>query len=241
MHTTDTAEMPGSITVAEVALSFPGALEVLKHHQLDYCCGGKKPFAEVCASQGLNPKSIWDELQFTLQSSGTDLRMRFDTWETPFLIDFILQHHHAYIRNAIPEILALLNKMCSVHGDEKPWLLDVRQVFGALAEELIRHMPKEEEILFPAMKSIAAGSAGDAAINFGLSGPIAAMEHEHESAGTLIKQLRKLTHQYRAPADACTTFRACYMLLSQFDQDLMQHIHLENNILFPRATQIHFQ
>jgi regulator of cell morphogenesis and NO signaling len=227
-----------NITVAEVALSFPQALEILQRHNLDYCCGGKKPFVKVCEKAGLDAEAIWQELQTAKANHGTDKRMRFDTWEAPLLIDFILQHHHTYVRESIPHIQELLDKVCNVHGEDSPYLLNVRENFSALAEELLVHLPKEEEILFPAIRKLFNHQDGSYDLGFApsnLQTPIHAMEHEHESAGHLIKEIRRITNHYTPPVYACPTFKATYIMLEQFDQDLMQHIHMENNILFPKA------
>jgi regulator of cell morphogenesis and NO signaling len=227
-----------NITVAEVALNFPQALEILQRHNLDYCCGGKKPFVKVCEQAGLDAEAIWQELQTAKTNHGTDKRMRFDTWEAPLLIDFILQHHHTYVRESIPHIQELLDKVCNVHGEDSPYLLHVRENFSALAEELLDHLPKEEEVLFPAIRRLF--SQQDTSCEVGLSPsnlqmPITVMEHEHESAGHLVKEIRRITDRYTPPVYACPTFKATYIMLEQFDQDLMQHIHMENNILFPKA------
>ncbi len=226
-----------NISVADVALTFPQALEILHRHNLDYCCGGNKSFVKVCEKAGLNPESVWQELQQVKINSGTDQRMRFNTWDGPLLIDFILQHHHSYVRESIPHIKELLDKVCDVHGSDSPYLLQVRDNFKALAQELLDHLPKEEEILFPAIRKLY-NTQDDSASTPNLQAPIAVMEHEHENAGTLIKSIRELTHDYTPPEYACPTFKATYIMLEQFDKDLMQHIHLENNILFPKAKEM---
>ncbi|MEO7990920.1 MAG: iron-sulfur cluster repair di-iron protein [Chryseolinea sp.] len=227
-----------SITVADVALNFPQALKILQRHSLDYCCGGKKPFVQVCEKAGLDVNVIWQELQHAKANHGSDKRMHFDSWNAPLLIDFILQHHHTYVRESIPLIQELLDKVCNVHGEDSPFLLDVRENFSALAEELLDHLPKEEEILFPAIRKLFKQQDESHDLGFipsNLQTPIAMMEHEHDRAGHLIKEIRRITNNYTPPVYACPTFKATYIMLEQFDQDLMQHIHLENNILFPKA------
>jgi regulator of cell morphogenesis and NO signaling len=152
-----------------------------------------------------------------------------------------VQHHHEYVREAIPSIRALLDKVCNVHADTNPELLTVRAEFEALAEELIGHMPKEEQILFPAIKRIEGqpiapveSSISPAALDM----PIMVMEEEHDRAGTLIKSIRERTNHYTPPDYACPTFQLTYTMLQEFDNDLLQHIHLENNILFPRFKSL---
>lgn len=232
----DQLEMANA-TVADIALTFPDALEVLNRHNLDYCCGGKKPFVEVCENAGLDAESIWREIHQSTTSRGPGGQMRFETWDPPLLVDFIEQHHHKYVRESIPMIKELLDKICDVHREDSPFLLAVRDRFTRLAEELLDHMPKEEEVLFPAARRLfhASASSGDETeIQYSLEAHIHVMEHEHEEAGRLIKGIRALTDNYTPPDFACPSYRITYIMLSQFDKDLMQHIHLENNILFPK-------
>lgn len=235
--TDDQLEM-ATASVADVALAFPQALEIFNRYNLDYCCGGKKPFVKTCEKAGLNPELVWHEIHQLKSNYGADSRMRFDTWDAPLLIDFIVQHHHQYVRESIPAIQALLDKVCRAHGDDNPFVLAVSDDFNDLADELLQHMPKEEEVLFPAMRQLYTYSTLDSPVSqSSLNAPIAVMEHEHESAGQLIKSIRSLTGNYTPPEYACPTFRMAYLMLRQFDKDLMQHIHLENNILFPMVTK----
>ncbi len=238
--TDETLDM-ATASVADVALHFPSAIDILNKYQLDYCCNGKKPFQEVCKKYNLNAEQIWFELQRIKADSGMDKRTRFETWNLSLLIDFILQNHHQYVRKAIPEIQELLDKVCNVHGDEQPSLHEIREDFNSLADELMGHMPKEEEILFPAIKMMLAqkeGTMKKSSLVPSLSAPITVMEHEHESAGDLIKSIRTLSDHYTPPSFACPTYQIAFKKLQEFDNDLMQHIHLENNILFPKSQLV---
>lgn len=219
------------ISIADVALTFPQAINVLKHHQLDYCCSGKRSFREACQKAGADPIKVWQEIQEVRLNHGADNRMRFDGWSVPLLIDFIMQHHHEYVKRTIPQIEQLIQKVCHAHGEDTPSLYSLQEDFADLAKELLDHLPKEEGVLFPAMLAYCSNHAD----SMDLSGPIRAMEHEHEVAGELIRSIRALTDDYTPPAYACPTFRMTYIMLQQFDIDLMQHIHIENNILFPKA------
>lgn len=232
--TEDQLEMANA-TVADVALNFPDALEILNRYNLDYCCGGRKLFVEVCEKAGLDAESIWREIHRSAAMPQRGSQIRFETWDPPLLIDFIVQHHHKYVRESIPMIKELLDKICDVHQEDSPFLLAVRDRFGRLAEELLDHMPKEEEILFPAARQLFGSDQG--AIPFRLEAPIGVMEHEHEEAGRLIKGIRALTDNYTPPGFACPSYKITYIMLNQFDRDLMQHIHLENNILFPKIME----
>jgi regulator of cell morphogenesis and NO signaling len=227
------------ISMAEVALTFPQALEILKKYNLDFCCGGKKPFRDVCEKSGVNAEKVWQEIIHAKGLHGTDNRMNFNSWDLGLVIDFILQHHHQYVRYSIPQITQLLDKVCNVHGSDSPFLFSVRENFYALADELMDHMPKEEQILFPAIRKIVADARAHYDVTSAQSRleiAISVMEREHEAAGDLIKSIRALTENYAPPSYACPTFKMTYQMLRQFDDDLMQHIHVENNVLFPKAT-----
>jgi regulator of cell morphogenesis and NO signaling len=225
------------LSVAEIALRFPNALEILDRFNLDYCCNGRDLFADACEKSGLNPDAILLQIQQT-DTNSTESGIRFDTWDTSLLIDFIVQHHHAYIKEAIPKIKELLNKVCNVHSDDSPFLVIIRENFNDLAEELMNHLPKEEEYLFPAIRKIMNGAYPEcdaSAIENSLGAPIAVMESEHKRAGELIKSIRYQTRNYTLPGHACPTFKLTYTMLDHFEKNLIQHIHLENNVLFPRV------
>ena len=152
---------------------------------------------------------------------------RFDTWTTPLLIEFIVQHHHAYVKNTIPVLEGLLEKLVGRHAQKHPELIEIQTICTSLFAELCSHMEKEEKVLFP--------NIGNPAFNPVM--PIQVMEHEHDNAGELIKKIRTLTNHYTPPPEACATWRTTWQRLQEFDNDLMQHIHLENNILFPRIRK----
>ncbi|HEY3406318.1 MAG TPA: iron-sulfur cluster repair di-iron protein [Ohtaekwangia sp.] len=227
-----------SVTVADIALTFPYSLEILNRYNLDYCCSGKKNFVDACDKAGLPVEKIWREILLSKSNVSGDNRVRFDTWEVPLLIDFIIQHHHRYVRESIPQIQELLDKVCSVHGEDSPVLYLIRSDFSELAEELLQHLPKEEQVLFPAIRRIFDRNSPSCYISpipEHLGGPIAVMEHEHDRAGQLIKSIRKSSENYTPPAYACPTFQLTYKMLREFETDLLQHIHLENNILFAKV------
>lgn len=221
----------GHKTVADVALTYPQSIHILNRHGLDYCCHGGTAFADACAVQDLDPNQVWMEIRQQRPASGT---MRFDDWSTPLLIDFIQQHHHRYVRESIPEIQGLLDRICEKHGTDQPFLIKLQKTFGLLADELLAHLPKEEEILFPMILHFTGEGSKNSDIYPRVEAPVAVMEHEHESAGDLIKLMRSLTDDYTVPEFACPTYQYTFRKLQEFDEDLMQHIHLENNIVFAR-------
>jgi regulator of cell morphogenesis and NO signaling len=225
-------------TVAEVALAYPQAIGILNQYQLDFCCSGNQSFSQACKNAHLNPEDVWNEI---LRASGTPSpggRLHFENWTSSMLADFIIQHHHEYVRESIPRIRELLEKVCSVHSDAHPELMLVKSDFYELADELLNHMPKEEHVLFPAIKQMEAQIDGKGDIHSNaFTLPIRVMEEEHVSAGALVKSIRSRTNNYSVPAYACPTYQLTFQLLREFDEDLIQHIHLENNILFPRVSQ----
>ncbi len=239
ISTDQTLEM-NTATVADVALTFPNAIDILNKYDLDFCCQGKVPFTEACRKLNLNSEKVWEEvLCASPKIAGNPLN--FESSNSSVLADFIVQHHHEYVREAVPRIRELLDKIYSVHADTNPELLAVRSDFESLAEELLGHMPKEEQILFPAIKRIEGqpiASVESSISPAALDMPILVMEEEHERAGTLIKSIRARTNHYSPPAYACPTFQLTYTMLQEFDNDLLQHIHLENNILFPRFKSL---
>jgi regulator of cell morphogenesis and NO signaling len=240
MTSTDQTLDPSTATVADVALAFPQAISVLNKYDLDFCCHGKVPFTEACKKSNLNSEQVWQEIvESPGKTSGNPLH--FETWNSSVLADFIVQHHHEYVRESIPKISELLDKVCSVHASTNPELLAVRTDFEGLVTELLGHLPKEEQILFPAIKRIEGqpiASVESEISPLALEMPIMVMEEEHERAGELIKSIRSRTNHYTLPSYACPTFQLTYVLLQEFDQDLIQHIHLENNILFPRFKSL---
>lgn len=221
------------MTVAQLAVSHPGALAVFTKYNIDYCCGGHRSLTDACHKIGLDPKKIAAEISETF-SGDAGQHLRLENWSSTLLIDFIVENHHGYVRTAIPQLIGLLDKVCDRHGNDSIELLQIRQCFLDLSEELTTHMEKEEMILFPAIKGMERAEVVNQSIEKIVQAPISAMEKEHEIAGDLVKQIRWLSSNYTPPEFACPTFQVTYQKLREFDNDLMRHIHLENNILFER-------
>lgn len=222
------------MTVAELAVAHPAALAVFNRYNIDFCCGGNRSLEDACHRIGLDPEKIRREI-FETPVWQTSAPPRVETWSASLLSDYIVQNHHAYVKAAIPEITVLLEKVCAAHGDDNVELLSIQQDFLDLADELLNHMNKEEMVLFPALKKLEARKGEDHPLASTLKSPIAMMEHEHAIAGDLMKSIRNLSRQYTVPEFACPTYRITYQKLKEFDNDLMLHVHLENNILFKRA------
>ena len=231
-HMNNTLE-GSELNVAQLAIAQPGALTVFTKYNIDYCCGGHRSLEEACDRMGLDPVKIRTEIQ---QTSPTDLSqaLRPEKWSSAFLIDFIIENHHSFVWAAIPELETLLEKVCDRHGNDSPELLQIQEAFVDLSEELTSHMEKEEIGLFPAIKRLEEQNMENNPIERIIQLPIAAMEDEHKAAGDLVKRIRSLSANYTPPDFACPTFQVTYQKLKAFDNDLMRHIHLENNILFER-------
>lgn len=222
-----------SMTVAELAVAHPAAVAVFNKYNIDFCCGGNRVLDDACIRIGVNPESVRKEI-FSAPVQPSSIPARVETWSATLLADYIVQNHHAYVRFAVPEITALLEKVCAAHGEDNIELLNIQQDFQDLAEELLHHMDKEEMALFPALKKLEARNDEEHPLAENLKAPIAMMEHEHAIAGDLVKSIRNLSRNYTVPESACPTYRVTFQKLKEFDEDLMTHVHLENNILFKR-------
>ncbi len=228
-------------TVREIAATNPAAVRVFEKHGIDYCCGGQRPLGEVCAERGISPEAILAEVE--AGSRGQAPERDWMTASLAELIAHIVCRHHAYLNTELPLLEARLAKVVEVHGSRHPEVLrPLQPVFAALKGELEMHLRKEEMVLFPAIQELetAAAAGREAELpHFGtVRNPIRMMEHEHESAGQALRTMRELTRGYAPPADACATYRALYAGLEELEKDLHTHIHLENNILFPRAAKL---
>jgi regulator of cell morphogenesis and NO signaling len=230
---TYTQNTSDELTVAQLAIAQPGALAVFTKYNIDYCCGGHRRLVEACHKTGLDPEIIRREISRALPADSAQA-LRYESWSSGLLVDFIIENHHAFVRTATPVLEALLEKVWDRHGDDSPELTRIRECFLELSAELATHMEKEERVLFPAIASLDAQRSGNRSLERIIQGPIVAMEDDHEIAGDLVKQIRLLSNNYNPPEFACPTFQATYQRLKEFDHDLMQHIHLENNILFER-------
>src|SRR5690606_29582522 len=226
-------------TVADIALFYPHAVAILNRHCIDYCCDGHVTFIHACEARTISAENIWDEILETIPAEASGIH--FEDWRTKQLIDFILEHHHRFIRQSIPEVSSLLDTVCSIHGEDDLAVLSVRDDFDDLVAELNDHLAKEESVLFPAIRRILDPDTDNdsrPSLDLNIKVVIAAMEQDHRFTGELLNSLRNMTRYYTPPDYACPTYRAAYQLLQDLDNDLVQHIHLENNILFPRVKDV---
>jgi len=225
-------------TIGQLAAERPEALHVLERHGVDYCCGGDRTVEDACGRAGANPKTVLAEIDRATTAS--DDSSQGDWLSAPLteLCDHIEQTHHAFLREQLPYLTDLFEKVIAAHGENHPELAEARDVFRSLRAELEPHMFKEERILFPAIRKME--SAGQpVSMPFGsVQNPIDVMEDEHAGAGEALRRLRRLTGDYRVPDDACNAYRGLLEILHRLEVDLHEHIHKENNILFPRAIEM---
>ena len=235
-----TPMIDSTTTIGSIVADDFRAAAVFQKHGIDFCCGGNRPWADACTEKGVDPQRVSDELEVAL-ASGAETP-RFNAWTLDFLIDYIVSNHHAYVRQAIDTLLTHTRKVADVHGENHPEAREIATVFEGVAAEMITHMAKEEQVLFPYITALVTAAKGGQApppAHFGsVANPIRMMEREHESAGSAMATIRRLSHDYTPPADACTTYRVTYKELHEFEADLHRHVHLENNILFPKALAV---
>ena len=216
-------------------------MRVFESLGIDYCCGGKRGLQDACERAGVPVERALDLLAAVKENPPTDAA-NWGGASTHELIGEIVGRHHSYARSETPRLLTMLEKVVSRHGQAHPELASIQNLFGALTEELSAHMLKEENILFPYLDRMASAVAQGAAAppaSFGsVEMPISRMLADHEDAGELLAKIRALSAEYQAPDSACPTYRALYHGLEEFERDLHHHVHLENNILFPRALHM---
>lgn len=213
-------------TVGRIAAEYPLATRVFARHRIDYCCGGGRSLADISREKGIDLDGLLAEIRRETAGHG-DAADRWNLASLPDLIDHILVTYHASLREELPRLHTMAAKVLQVHGSKNPQRFrDLLSVLEGLKAELEDHMMKEEQILFPMIRE------GHGAM---AEGPVSVMEMEHASAATALRRLRELTRDYEVPAEACNTWRALWHGLAALEGDLHRHIHLENNILFPRA------
>jgi regulator of cell morphogenesis and NO signaling len=230
-------------TVRELALEQPGAARVFEKLGIDYCCGGQQTLEQACRAASIPVGEVLDALELAHHSGQAFAKdCHWQTQPLADLISHIKNTHHKYTREEIARFGPLFDKVCAVHGGRHPELFELRTTFQGLAQELTTHMMKEEMVLFPYMERMEESVNQKEPIlpaPFGtIRNPVSMMEHEHDSAGGALRALRTSSKGYAAPPDACVSYQTLYKTLAEFEADLHQHIHLENNILFPRAIAL---
>ncbi|GAA4334616.1 iron-sulfur cluster repair di-iron protein [Flaviaesturariibacter amylovorans] len=230
---------PGE-TIGEIAAKDLRKAKVFRKYGIDFCCGGKKSLSQTCAEKGLDLAALEAELDGVARSGAP--AENFDRWDPAFLADYIYNKHHRYYYDEAPVIANLLNKVYEHHGSVFPQLTKLKEAWNELANELGGHFAKEEKVLFPFIRVLVqAQTTGDMAPlrqQFSLREPVQMMEADHEAAGELLQNIRSLTNGYTPPEGTCNSFALLYRKLEDLEGDLHQHIHLENNVLFPKALKL---
>jgi len=231
-----------STTVKDLALKIPNATRVFERARIDYCCGGSRSLAQACARAGIEVEEMCRLLAAENVKATERESADFQSMSLTELANYIVEKHHVFTQQETMRLVALLEKVCSAHADNHPELLQVQTAFGTLQSDLDQHMFKEEQVLFPYIKQLEAASSNHQPTPrppFGtMRNPLAVMTLEHDAAGDILREIRKLSKDFAVPADACLSYQTLYAALEEFEVDLHQHIHLENNILFPRALAL---
>jgi regulator of cell morphogenesis and NO signaling len=215
------------------------AAAVFEKHGIDFCCGGRIPVAVICREKGIDPAMIQQEIA-AAKSTPVDRSHNYDAWALPFLADYIVNTHHAYLKENSAQIAAYADKIAGVHGSHHPEVIEIATIFAGIATDMAAHLQEEEEILFPAIKRIdAARKAGNTPEVLDVEAirtSLVRLDHEHQEIGDAVHAIRHLANGYTIPDDVCNTFAVTYSKLREFEDDLHKHVHLENNILFPKAA-----
>lgn len=214
---------------------------VFTKYGIDFCCKGQRTIEEVCRKMAINEDNLLEEINIILATKN-ESEIDFSNWSLDVLIDYIEKKHHRFVEEKTEILIPFLDKICSVHGDNHPELFEINTLFKDSAKELASHMKKEEMILFPFINEMITATKSHGSIGKPffetVKNPIAAMMSEHDNEGERFRTISALTHNYTPPQDACNTYKVAYEMLEEFEQDLHKHIHLESNILFPKAKAL---
>ena len=217
------------------------AAGVFRQYGIDFCCGGGQLLSAICEKKGVSLEAVQKELENVYGKGNTESN-NYGDWSPSFLIDYIVNSHHTFVRKKTPEIAAYATKVARVHGERHPENIEIFRIFTGLANELMEHLESEESIVFPLIKSVSEAQENGEAIPVetfeALRMELEKMEEEHEAAGEAMKQIREHSNNFTPPQDACATYRILYQNLDGFEKDLHKHVHLENNILFKKAEAL---
>lgn len=233
-------QVTGNTTIGEIVAGDFRTAAVFHEFGIDFCCGGRRTVLEVCQERNIDADVVLDAVTRSCAVPGS--APHFDEWPADRLIGYIVGHHHAFCRRVLPPLAAHTQKLAAVHGSRHPELREVALLTQDIAAEMNVHMAKEEGVLFPYIAAVAEAVQNGRPVPrapFGpIDNPIRMMEEDHDATGAAMARIRKLTENYRVPEDGCTTYRVCLQELEAFEQDLHAHVHLENNVLFPRARTL---
>lgn len=226
-------------TIGEIVAEDFKAAAVFKKYGIDFCCKGNRTIGEACERKHINAQDVYNDLQSLQKTSG---EIDFNSFPLDLLVDYVEKTHHRYVDEKTPILLQFLNKLCHVHGGRHPELFEINELFMQSAEDLGVHLRKEEQILFPFIRKMVDAKLKGVALenpHFGtVENPVNMMIHEHSVEGERFAKISEITNGYTAPEDACSTYRVTFQMLEDFENDLHKHIHIENNILFPKAIEL---
>ena len=228
-------------TIGEIVATDYRTATVFENHGIDFCCGGKVALGTICAEKGLDLATITRELEAVL-SEPAERSQNYSSWALPFLADYIVNTHHAYLKENDEQIAAYARKIAGVHGAHHPEVIRIAAIFDRIATDMAAHLKEEEEVFFPAVRRVDAarisGNTPDEQDRETIRVTLLTLQREHEEIGDAVHTIRRLSNDYAIPADVCNTFMLTYRKLKEFEDDLHKHVHLENNILFPRAAEL---
>lgn len=228
-------------TIGEIVAADYRTARIFETHGIDFCCGGKVALSEICQEKNINPDTLLREIE-GIKSEQIDRSQNYTSWELPFLVDYIINTHHAYLKENDEQIAGYARKIAEVHGVHHPEVIEISAIFAKIATDMAAHLREEEEVFFPALKRAdAERKSGNAPANADrdvILESLAKLGREHEEIGDAIHTIRHLSREYAIPNDTCNTFMITYRKLKEFEDDLHKHVHLENNILFPKASQL---
>lgn len=222
--------------LGQIAAAFPPSMRVFEAHGLDYCCGGQRELGEACAAAGFAPAKVLEEIQ-QLRSSSLGLPKDWSKSSLTELIEHLLATHHVFTRTELARLAPLMDKVARVHGENHPELNAIRTFFIQMSDDLGPHLMKEEQVLFPYMLALDAGETAPSCFGT-VANPIRAMLGEHDQVGELLHRIRDVSRDFALPAEACGSYQSLFMGLADLEADLHEHIHLENNVLFPKAVAL---
>lgn len=223
------------LTIGEIVANDFRAASLFKEAGIDFCCGGNKSLTTACRETGADAQKLAEKIK-ELELTPVSGNLNFKEWNLVFLSDYIVNTHHKFVLKSLPELMFYTQKIADVHGSQHPELLEVATLFAKINDELLQHLQNEEEVLFPAIKAAETGLTPE--VKATIVSEITRMQGEHEFAGGAMDHINVLTNHYEIPGDACNTYRVALKLLEQFEDDLHIHVHLENNILYPKALKL---
>jgi regulator of cell morphogenesis and NO signaling len=242
MNTAKTQQVnPADKTIGAFVAEDYRVAQVFEKYGIDFCCGGNVPLAAACRERGIDPAAIRQEIA-EARSEPLARSENYAGWELPFLADYIVNTHHAYLNENTAQIAAYTRKIAGVHGTHHPEVVEIAAIFEQIANDMAAHLREEEEVLFPAVRRIAAsrkaGTTPAAKDRETIRASLEKLGNEHEAIGDAVHAIRHLAREYAIPDDVCNTYVVTYRKLKEFEGDLHKHVHLENNILFPKAAQL---